>query len=149
MGTNISITSANCNHQNCKPWCIYQVLSYLILTVLCLSFRLCTRKLFCVLEKIVVFYLLFLWEKKLWLKKQRKGGGEGEWGAGDPRTIWKTKETYLPRQLFAYITYHYTANLYVKCSNLQLNGDLIPTTEGIDSVHSWVACALWYISLVT
>ena len=27
-GTNISITSANSNHQNCKPWCIYQVLKF-------------------------------------------------------------------------------------------------------------------------
>ena len=28
MEINISITSANCNHQSCKPWCIYQVLKF-------------------------------------------------------------------------------------------------------------------------
>ena len=28
MGTDISITSAKCNHQNCKQWCIYQVLKF-------------------------------------------------------------------------------------------------------------------------
>ena len=60
--------------------------------MLCFSFRLCTRKLFYVLEKIVVFYLQFLWKKKLWLKKQRKmtkilahskGGGKGVEGRGN------------------------------------------------------------------
>ena len=28
LGTDISITSANCNHQSCKPRCIYQVLKF-------------------------------------------------------------------------------------------------------------------------
>ena len=28
LRTDISITSANCNHQNCKPRCIYQVLKF-------------------------------------------------------------------------------------------------------------------------
>ena len=28
MGINISITSPNCNHQNCRPRCIYQVLKF-------------------------------------------------------------------------------------------------------------------------
>ena len=28
MKTNISITSANCNHQSCKPRCICQVLKF-------------------------------------------------------------------------------------------------------------------------
>ena len=30
LGTDISITSSNCNHQNCKPSCIYQVLKFQI-----------------------------------------------------------------------------------------------------------------------